>query len=360
MSVDRKKSVSAPVPFKGVRAKDGILLFDSLETFEQTYPTILNMDAEQSALWERSVGFVSQRNIFNQIVEAEYGYLVKPYENKSDEALKRMKAPQGHTNVYRKYLRAGVIKIERVEGEDTYDYALTDRSYAPIANTGGFYIVGDTVHQVKGDLAKEMRGGDLSKLSLLAKAKSSDPANKIVVRPVIDVSAASAAQSGLSGCSFPLSSNWVTSGSRRGLTTVNFYVSYLNPFPYTKVIINYTVEVRSQKKNFWGTWVYPSCPNECWIGGAWTLNFDYMNGATLGHAFTNYFARSYSYQHPNCINLFQASINPVASGVSAPFSSSFIFTAPKGLAFLGVRLTPVQWSVSVPGGASGISCGVSC
>lgn len=362
MATNRGRVISIAAPVEGVVAKTGILHFDSLETFEKTYSSILNMDSALSASWEKSIGFVSHRNIFNQIVDAEYAHLAKPYENKSDKTLKRTTAPKGHTRIYQDHLRSGIIEIQPADqGEDTYDYALTDKSYAPIVNAKGFFIVGDTVYQVKGGLTKEMEGADLSRLAMLDNAKSNDPANKIKVRPTVDISAAdaAAAKAGTAGCGFPLAPGWVTNGSRRGMTTVTFSFSYWNPFPYTKVTLSYGVFVQSQKKNFWGTWIYPPCPNECWIGGTWTLNLDYMSAATLGYAHTDYYARSYSYPHPNCINNFKASINPITGG-TAPYPASFIVTAPAGLAFQGVRLTPVHWSVSVPGGASGIACGVNC
>jgi hypothetical protein len=362
MNTDRGKVVPAQIVLEGVTAKKGILVFNSLETFEKAYPAILHMDMAQSALWEKNIGFVSQRNIFNQIVNAEYDYLAKPFDNKSERQLRKMVAPKGHTNIYQQHLRSGVIAPQKIDGEEeTYDYSLSDKSYVPIVNAKGFFIVGDTIYQVKDGLTKEMKGADLPRLSLLDKAKSDDGTGKIKVRPTFNASPAdvAAASAGLAGCSFPLTSNWVTNGSRRGITTVTLALSYWNPFPYKKVTITHNVFVQSQKKNFFGTWVYATCPNECWIGGTWTMNFDFMSAATLGYVYTNYYPRSYSYPHPNCINNFQASINPVTGG-TAPYPSSFVFTAPIGTAFLGVRLTPVHWSVSVPGGASGIACGVSC
>jgi len=357
MAANRSRSASGAVQLEGVSANQGVLSFQSLAAFERTYPTISQMDVTQAAAWERDIGFVSQRNIFNQIVEAEDGFLWKPYEYKSDKELKKIAPPQGHTAIYQRYLRAGVIK--RQPDDDTYDYALSDRSYAPIVNADGFFIVADTLYQVKGGLFKEVEGADLSRRSSLDRARSTDSAKKITVRPTIDLSGEAAAKAGLAGCSFPRSSGWITSGNRRGSTTVYFSLNYVYPFPYKHVIITYNVAVTSQKKNFWGTWIYPSCPNECWIGGTWTANFDYISAQTLGFAGTMPYARSYSYPHPNCINMFQASINP-ATGTTAPYPSTFTFNAPAGLAFSNVRLSPMQWSVSVPGGSSGLNCSVSC
>jgi hypothetical protein len=359
--VDQTKLLSGVV-----KVKNGILIFTTIETYEENFPFIANMSAEQSESWEKSLGLVSQRNIFNQIVKAEYEYLAGPYEDKSPDELKRIAAPKGHTVIYNKYLQQGLIRIQRdASGEETYVPAVLIASYLPIINEQGYFIVGDTIYQIKNNLIKEMRGVDFSKLSLLDKATSDDSVSKIKVQPAIDDSAASTrspAPPGVapsSGCSYPRSSGWVTIGGRRAMTTVTFSKSYWNPFPYAKVTITYNVSVQSQKKNFWGSWVYPSCPNECWIGFTWTTVFDYISKISLGYAGTSTYTRSYSYPHPNCLNYFSVSLNPT-TGTTAPYPSSFIFTAPGGLAFLDARFQNADWHVSCPGGSSGINCSVSC
>lgn len=343
----------------GVTAKNGILAFDSLVTYDQSYPIIFNMNNEQAEAWERSLGFVSQRNIFNQIVKAEYEYLAAPYEGKSAAQLKRMNKPRGHTDIYEKYLRAGVIKIQpEARGEGTYTSALTIGGYQPIINEQGYFIVGNTIYQIKEDRIKELEGLDFSRLPALDKAAADDPANKIKVYSVVANSSATPSTAA-SNCSYPRTTNWITSGNRRGMTTVNFSKTYWNPYPHSKVTINYNVNVKSQKKNVWGNWVYPPCPNECWISFTWTTVFEYMSKTTLGYAGYSLSPRSYSYPNPNCINNFNISLNPITS-TNVPYPSNFTFTAPSGLAFLDVSFQNALWHASVPGGSSGINCDVGC
>jgi hypothetical protein len=344
----------------GITVKSGILAFSTLEAYEKNYPVILNMSSAQADSWEHGMGFVSQRNIFNQIVKAEYAYLVTPYEGLSNAQLKRMAAPKGHSAIYNKYLRLGVIKMERdVQGEESYTSALPIRGYLPIVDERGFFIVGNTIYQIKDEFIKEMASTEISKLRVLDKASANNPVSDIKVQTVAANSVASKSAAAASSCSYPRSSGWITSGSRRGMTTVNLSKTYWNPYPYSKVTVSYDVNVKSQKKNVWGNWVYPSCPNECWISFNWTSVFDYMSKATLGYAGSTISPRSYSYPHPNCINDFNISLNPI-SGTSAPYPSSFTFTAPAGLAFLDVSMKNALWHASVPGGSSGITCDVSC
>lgn len=343
----------------GVTAQNGILAFSTLETYEKSYPVIFNMSAEQSETWEQSLGFVSQRNIFNQIVKAEYAYLAAPYEGKSAAELKRMTKPRGHTDIYDKYLRLGVIRIQRdPSGDETYTSALPIGGYLPIINEQGYFIVGNTIYQIKENRIAEMEGFELSKLSALNKAASDDPGSKIKVHPVVENSPAPASKAA-SNCNYPLSSGWITSGNRRGSITVNFSKTYWNPYPYLKVTTSYSVNVKSQKKNFWGTWVYPSCPNEVWLSFTWTGVFDYISKISLAYAGSSISPRSYSYPHPNCINDFNASLNMIGSS-TAPYPSNFIYTAPSGLAFQDVSLKNALWHAAVPGGSSGLNCDVGC
>lgn len=348
-----------------VTVKNGILAFSTVDAYDKNYPIILNMSVAQSRSWEKSIGFVSQRNIFNQIVDAEYAYLVAPYERLSSAQLGKMLRPRGHTTIYNNYLRSGLIVVEGDgEGGESYTSPLPIRGYLPIINEQGYFIVGNTVYQIKDQLIKEMPSAKISSLSVLNQASSDDLVNQIKVNNVVENSPGSNSKSAsistaALGCNFPLSSGWLTSGSRRGMITVTYTKTYWNPYPYTKVTIGYHVNVKSQKKNFWGTWVYPSCPNECSVDFKWTSVFDYMSKTTLGYAGSSMSPRTYSYPRPNCLNDFNTSLNPVTS-TNAPYPSTFTFTAPSGLAFLDVGLKNALWHASVPGGSSGITCNVGC
>lgn len=343
----------------GVTAKNGVLVFDTLETYESAYPIIFNMSAEQSEAWEKGLGFTSQRNIFDQIVDAEYEYLAAPYEGMSAEELEKVIPPDGHSATYERYLRSGVIKTERDErGEETYTCAIPIGAYLPVINEQGFFVVGNTVYQIKNNLIKEMAGVDFSKLAALDEATSDDAGRRIKVQRVAENTQMTDAGA-LSGCSYPLSSGWVTSGNRRGSITVNFTKTYFNPYPHTKVNINYNVNVRSQKKTVLGKWVYPPCPNECWLSFTWTAFFDFVNKVTLSYAGSTMSTKSYAYPHPNCINHYNGSFSPL-TGSTAPYPTSFTYTAPAGLAFTDVGFKDSLWHASVPGGPSGITCAVGC
>jgi hypothetical protein len=156
-----------------------------------------------------------------------------------------------------------------------------------------------------------------------------------------------------------LSSGWVTAGNRRGMTTLIFSKIYVNPYPYKKVIVTNNINVQSQKKVFPNKWVYP-CPNQCSINGTWTFKLRIINNINLNFLYDDSSTPSYAYPSVNCTNNFWASINP-KTGISSPYPSTFLFA--RSLAYEAINdayMTNLNWTISVPGGFSGISCGVSC
>jgi hypothetical protein len=167
---------------EGVSAKDGTLTFVNLEAYEKAYQKICGLSEEDRIAWEKSLTFLSQQSIFNQIVNAEYNYFVTPYEKLTEEQLKNTPEPQGHTEAYNKWLKAGIIKTESDNNQgETYNYALKNGAYAPIIDQKGFFIVGKKVYQAKENLIKEMPFVDANSLTVLDQALKSDSTRDIIV-----------------------------------------------------------------------------------------------------------------------------------------------------------------------------------
>jgi hypothetical protein len=314
-----------------VFVRDGMLVFASEDAFERVFGELQNQDRVLADEWERRLGFVSQRQLFDRLVDAEYAYLVAPYEKLSDEELAKMEPPVGHTDMYAELLERGLIRETVIEGEPTYDYNLPTPSMARVLNAEGFVAIGDRVYQVKGDGMREAKGVVSSPVAAESQSlvKSFGVVNKV--------------------------DGWKTINNRRGYLQVQMVPTYYNPWPHKKVQIKYEVNVKSQRKNFWGNWVYASCPNEVWISGSWTLALDYMILPYLSYWYSDYYSRSYSYPyHPNCINNFYGSINPT-SGTTIPYPGVTVITIySSNRAFSDVRVTPMNWQASVPGGSNGI------
>lgn len=367
----------------GVRSEDGVLVFRDTEVYEYASARLQDMSQDEANRWEASMGFVSQRRMFDQVVDAEYARFILPYENLSEAELGTLAPPTGHSAAYRRALAAGIIQ----EVGDTYESVLAAPALARVVNARGFVAIGDKVLQVKGATVKTWPAGSFDRLDELDRATDFDALGSLLTPQLrmpstgnttdgdtadrdmangdmaatagnVSVGATGDATLGLSvlngfGPFGTKSTGWVTSGNRRGSMDVTFNRTWVYPSPFKYVITKYDVNVKSQKKNFWGSWNYATCPNEVWISGSWTTTFNMIYTANLSSAPNDVSNRSFSYPHPNCINNFNGSFAPKA-GTNLPYPSQTTYTAPTGKAFTEVSITPMTWSASVPGGSSGI------
>ncbi|MFM9944274.1 MAG: hypothetical protein ACKVQB_03495, partial [Bacteroidia bacterium] len=308
-------------------------------------------------IWEAKIGFKSQRRIFNEIVEAEYEYLLKPYENLSEAELLNVTEPKGHSDLYNLYLNK-LIKVETGDATNpgTYNYIVDAPYYSSVINENGFLAIGNSIFQIKANLIKEISGKQYDKLKILDTTTKDDTYNKIKVSDITTM----APRSTMSTCNFPLTSQWQQNGNRRGMTTVYFTRSFINPYPYSRVQVQYSVNVRAQKRNNWGNWLYVS--GDCYISGTWTFNMRKIYKANLGYAGTDTYTKSYTYPyHPNSINNFTTFLSPyTGSSTGSPTSYIYSFPSSSPYAFSDAYLSNVLWNVSVPGGSNGINCNVQC
>lgn len=152
-----------------------------------------------------------------------------------------------------------------------------------------------------------------------------------------------------SGCSYPLSSDWITINKSRG--KINLYYQ-CSPMP--KVTFN--VDLDYQWKQTIGGWGHSKF-GPLTVNGTWTLNIFRENSHDLS-TFTDTYTRSYSKTYPSA-NHLQLSINP-KTGLVAPTGTQFTYSVPNGWVIQRIYLTNVHWHGSVPGGAHGIDCYINC
>ena len=127
-----------------IMTRNGMLVFKDETVLKTTSNKLEKMTGEEVKEWEKSYGFVSQKSIFENIVDAEYNLLMKPYENMTDEQLKRTAPPaQPHSDLYYTYMNKELIKVINKGTEDeSYDYSVCNPALASIINERGFVAVG--------------------------------------------------------------------------------------------------------------------------------------------------------------------------------------------------------------------------
>jgi hypothetical protein len=302
-----------------VKTEKGLLCFSGKAEFENIYNQHLQMSDSELNLWEKKSGFVSMRNIFNQIVEAENA-LNLPYEKMTPEQLQNATPPPAHSELYYKYLKSGFLKIQTyADGSESYTYNVINPSSVGYFNENGLLKIGDTIYQVTDKALKLITYGDFGKIDLLQKTNQSDKQNHIEVMYF---------QKHDKGLDHSHSSDWQATGdayhSKRIRVDITYYTN-IDP-GLRAAFITYNVGVQCQQKNMWGNWVL--CSTDTYIYGTWTSSFILFGIPPIWNSLSFSYPCSYTYTvHPNQINNFDISLNPF-NGTTAPFPSSWVYHNP--------------------------------
>jgi hypothetical protein len=306
---------------KGIYVKNGILVFKNNIALKETLTAISEMTPQQYNCWLQENNFISLQSIFNNIVKAEES-LDEPYVNLSESELSKIAPPPVHSSLYYTYLDKGLIKKIIYEADQTEGYELSTSfpALATILSPEGFYAVGDTIVYCGNEILKYWIHGDINKLNHLISAQYEK--NKIEVWTLEDKSLKGTLNPN------PAQSGWVTSGIRRLFINLSFESwQYLGDGTGWKYY--HYINVRSEKKNFWGNWKYNE--TDMYIKGNWEGYIRYENPIylnTLYYYFSAVFHPSYypGYYHNfgnnlYCsISLFDGTISPYPTEWSVSYS----------------------------------------
>jgi len=333
-----------------IKCESGVLFFKDQGSFDEYVYNANRMSMPDLIKFEKSLGFESQKTIFENIALKEYNLQIKPYIGKTDEEMKGLPFP-GHSPEYISGLKNGVIK-EINEPEGSYmDYNLTDRSKAVYLNKDGLVIVGNELFFVKGNITKSIENATLANSSELIESGSS--ANSSVVKSVLSGTYSAYANTG-----------WVYDGKYRASLDASYIIKTAGSdqgINYAKQIQGFplTLHTNAQHKNFWGNW------NQYWgseyISGPASLHLDWgpaWNGPW------NFYNGIYNDFSTN-VNLPSASNATLTydpfSGVPVP--NSFLYsvaTAPSN-GYYRWADKPIAFNITagLPGGCCGIACTVN-
>ena len=179
--VERSSKVLEP---KLVKSKNGILVFNDQTQLNETLNRLLQMTNNEINEWEKKHYFVSAQTIFENIVTADseidayYESLTEEEQNALDK-----KIIKKHSDLFYKYLDDEVIvDYEQSNKEDTYRLNLADESYAPICNSRGIFMVGDTLFQIASNKIKYWVNGNVNQTARLINAEEETDEIKFIVR----------------------------------------------------------------------------------------------------------------------------------------------------------------------------------
>lgn len=278
-------------PTANVSYQNGMLVFATMADLEKTVDEINSADASSVDSWESSIGFTSQRKVFNQIVNAESA-LDDYYWGLSPEAQEQALS-QGpvHSTIYNEKLASGLIKsvTDPEDGSTYWDFATVTPENAAILSENGFVKAEGQIFQfTNGSLIKIILDGDFNKISQLANYSTGYSDASFMV-----VEGCPQPANGCYNIDFSKTNSWKSGGHRKrvkvevvGKSCANFALTTGECafIPYGTQT-TYYVRTQAQKKNFWGNWVYNSgfSPSLTIASANWRYRYSLFNNGCNGN-----------------------------------------------------------------------------
>jgi hypothetical protein len=332
-----------------IKCESGVLVFKDQISLSNYENNANRMGISELTKQETSLGFESQKRIFEAIALKEYNIQIKPFEGKTDDEMKNIPFP-GHCLEYSSALKSGIIKEINEPGGSYIDYNLTDRSKAVYLNKDGLVKVGNTLYFVKGNSIKSVENATLTNSRELLESSS---LNSETSNPVI--------KSVLSGTyTAQKTTGWVSNGSKyRSSLDATYTIKTAGSnqgLNYSDIIQGFplTINTNSQKKNFWGNW------NQYWgeetISGPASLHLDWSQIWYGPYTSTNGLYNDFStnYYFPSASNA-TLTYHPFTGAIVANSFGYSLATAPYN-GFYGWGTKPINFNITaaLPGGCCGI------
>ncbi len=296
-------------PTASVSFQSGMLVFSTLEDLENTLGEINEAESSAVDAWESSLGFTSQRRLFNQIVSAEDA-ISDYYESLSSEQ-QQQALSQGpvHSTIFNQKFSSGLIRnvTDPSDASVYWDYATIVPENVAVLNENGLVKAGGQIYQfTNSNLIKVILDGDFSKVSQLSNynSPSSSDASFMVVEGCPN-------DPGCWNTDFSRLNGWKTPANKRrvkveveGNACANWALSTGEcAFQPHGTQCRFVVRTRAQKKNFWGNWVYSSSfsPALTISSATWKYDYSLFNNGCSG-SFTTYDNTGLNGSHPQPVH----------------------------------------------------------
>ena len=174
VSEQNNNSVSKDVTIDdNIKCESGVLVFKDQISLSNYENKANRMGISELTKQEESLGFESQKRIFEKVTLIEYNRQITPYIGKTDEEMKNIPYP-GYSPECLDALKKGLIK-EINEPEGSYiDYNLSNRGMAVYLNKDGLVMVGNVLYFIKGNSIKSMENATLANSRELIESSSSN------------------------------------------------------------------------------------------------------------------------------------------------------------------------------------------
>ncbi len=323
--------------------QDGILMFNSMNSFLETKLQITNFTEPERKQWEESAGFLSQRRIFDIIISEEDKWedeLISKYNSIEEIEAAGLKV---HSDAYYNYLEKGIIKvIDKGTDDEYWDYAAISRGFVELVNEQGLVGIGDTIYHVSENALKALTNGNFDDIDKLIKADIGKKYDDIVFL------VANTNLKGIFDGPGLIESPWVSSGGGKSgekRIKIGIFLEVLYYIPQNHHFDFYNeLYVQCQERNWLRNWKYKFADIN--VNGEWIMKV-YYNAQFYGNSYS--FNGSASYLK-SCINpqTGQPAVYRSYFGVnpSNPDDSDRIFPP---------RWNMYHWSATRPGGCCGLT-----
>ena len=277
-------------PTATITFQSGMLVFATHADLDKTLKEINDADASSVDAWESSIGFTSQRRLFNQIVSAEdaiddYYWSLSP----SQQAQALSQGPV-HSTIFNDKLASGFIKniTDPNDASVYWDYGGVNPEKSAILSETGFVKAEGQIFQfTNGTLIKIIKDGDFNKISQLANYTSdySDGTFSIAAPSCPN-------EAGCLNLDFSKTNGWKSAGNDKrvkvtveGTACANWALSTGDcAFKPHGTQCKFLVRTQAQKKNFWGNWKYQSSfsPSLTIASATWKYKYSLFNDGCSG------------------------------------------------------------------------------
>jgi hypothetical protein len=341
-----------------VCSKNGVLIFKDSLSLKKVMNNLAFMSRKEATKWEENFDFISQRTIFENIVDAELE-IDEPYEKMTEEERKNATLPPEHSQLYYEMLNYGIIKvIKDIEDPEyeSYDFSVCLPFLTPILNKDGIFMTGNTIYQVTSKSIKQWDSGDFNNLEKLKSTTECDQNIKI-----ISINNINGTNNGLKSelSPNPLSTGWIKKGSKRRMKLEEYFKSWKYLSDGTIWRYQHYIHVRSEKKNWLGKWKLNW--TDMSLRGTMEASFVYYphkdsHSITSSLDYSSQFPSNYPSYYVSEINNFYASMS-IFDGTPSPYPATwnvyYQLTPGENVEIKDIYLLHADWVAICHGDAKG-------
>lgn len=280
------------VPQK-IYVHNGILVFDTKESFVEILDKINKMSIDERENWEEKLGFKSFDRTISEIFKDQFIHQerISAYSIEELEILVKNGEVDEFSPMIKEYIKKGIIEIV-LDDNDERNLNINSPMYSSLVNIDGFVAIGNEILQYTKNRFKVIKSLDFSKIEDLKEINENINnenffVTRIIVREKVTI-----------GNIFSYTAESFTTDRQKVVATetYQYYDRYYDGIFYEA---NYTLEVVNRKK-FWSIfgWYWAGEYARTWVWGDFDIEAkDILNGkenVPFSHADENILRKTYT------------------------------------------------------------------